>query len=119
MSNALFDQLRQLNLPGTDYAVFGSGPLAVRGVIPVANDLDILCGPESWKRVQKVGVEMYLSDYDVTVVTIGDGALTFGTSWGIGEFDVNTLIETAETIDGLRFVLLEHVIRYKEIRSSS
>ena len=46
-------------------------------------------------------------------------AVTFGTKWGIGNFDVEELIDTAEIIDALPFVRLEHVIRYKQIRSSA
>jgi hypothetical protein len=49
---------------------------------------------------------------------MADGALTFGTKWGIGNFDVDELIATAEVLEGLPFVRLEHVIGYKKIRSS-
>lgn len=42
-----------------------------------------------------------------------------GPKWGIGDFNVDELIETAELIDELPFVRLEHVIRYKEIRAGS
>jgi len=44
-----------------------------------------------------------------------NGRITFGNEWGIGDFDVNLLIDTAETISGLPFVRLEHVIAYKRI----
>lgn len=47
------------------------------------------------------------------------GAITFGMEWGIGDFNVGELIETAEIIDSLPFVKLEHVVRYKTIRSST
>ena len=114
----LFDQLRQLNLPPREYAVFGSGPLAIRGIIPLANDLDVICQDEVWKIVSEIGSIEYLPEYDVSVVTMADGALTFGTKWGIGNFDIDELIATAETIDDLQFVRLEHVVRYKKIRSS-
>ena len=49
------------------------------------------------------------------IVSLFDGTVTIGTEWAIGEFDVDELIDTAETIDGLPFVRLVHVIRYKEI----
>ena len=47
-----------------------------------------------------------------------DGAITFGTRWGIGDVDVPELIRSAEIIRGLPFVRLEHVVRYKQIRAS-
>jgi len=114
----LFDQLRQLRLPPGSYAVFGSGPLAIRGLIPACNDLDILCKPDVWDIVSRDGVTECLADYDVTVASLCDSALTFGMQWGIGDFNVIELIDTAEMIDSLPFVRLEHVVRYKTIRSS-
>ena len=115
---SLFDQLRRLELPAQGYAVFGSGPLAIRGLIPRANDLDIICRDEVWAIVSRLGDVRHLPDYDVSVVELAGGALTFGTEWKIGDFDVDELIATAEIIDGLPFVRLEHVVRYKKIRSS-
>lgn len=118
MDIPLFDQLRELKLPAGGYAVFGSGPLAIRGIIPVTNDVDVICNAATWARVSRLGRVEYLPEYDVTIVTMADGALTFGTKWGIGNFDVDELIATAEIVDGLPFVRLEHVISYKQTRSS-
>ncbi len=112
---SLFDQLKGLNLPAGDFAIFGSGPLVVRGIIPASNDLDILCRRLAWKTVREIGELEYLSDYDVSIVTMCDGCLTFGPEWGIGNFDINELIDSAEVIDGLPFVRLEHVACYKGI----
>ena len=114
----LFERLRSLQLPVGEFAVFGSGPLLVRGVIPESQDLDIVCRKGAWEKVTAIGTTEYLKKYDVTVVTMFDGKLTFGTDWGIGNFDVDELINSAETIDGLPFVRLEHVINYKLERSS-
>ena len=119
MDTTLFDRLKQLNLPPQGFAIFGSGPLAIRGLIPLANDLDIVCRQEVWETVSSLGTIEYLPIYDVTVSTMFSGAVTFGTRWGIGSFDVEELIDTAEIIDALPFVKLEHVIRYKQIRSSA
>ncbi len=112
---SLFDQLKGLNLLAGDFAIFGSGPLVVRGIIPASNDLDILCRRLAWKTVREIGELEYLSDYDVSIVTMCDGRLTFGPEWGIGNFDINELIDSAEVIDGLPFVRLEHVACYKGI----
>lgn len=119
MDTTLFDQLRQLQLPPNGYAIFGSGPLAIRGIIPACNDLDILCKQDVWDIVSREGVTEFLPEYDVTVASFFDGAITFGTEWGIGEFNVVELIDTAEMIDSLPFVRLEYVVRYKTIRSST
>ena len=65
-----------------------------------------------------VRVESDLAAHDVSLASHCNGRVTFGTSWGIGEFDVDELINTSELIDGLPFVRLEHVIEYKQVRSS-
>ena len=119
MNIALFDQLRQLELPTGDYAVFGSAPLAVRGIIPTCNDLDILCRGAIWKTVCQAGTTEFLPNYNVTIASFYEGKVTFGTTWGIGKFDIDELIDTAEIIDSLPFVRIEHVISYKNIRSSA
>ena len=112
---SLFDRVKRLNLPVGDFAIFGSGPLIVRGIIPGSNDLDIICRGKAWQKVTKIGEREYLRKYDVTVVTMCDGRLIFGSKWGIGEFDTNDLIDSAEKIDGLPFVRLGHVASYKNI----
>lgn len=117
MSEKLFDYLRKLDLP-PDYAIYGSGPLSVRGIIEASNDLDVLCGPDSWAVATKLGDVVHLADYGVDVVSILDDHITFGTRWGIGDFDVAELIRSADEIDSLRFVRLEYVEAYKFIRSS-
>jgi hypothetical protein len=118
-SSALFDQLKSLGLPAGSYAIFGSGPLAIRGIIPSCNDLDVLCKDDAWTIVSRIGTTEFLPEYGVSIVVLADSEITFGTSWGIGDFNIDELIDSAEVIDGLPFVLLEHVIRYKAIRSSA
>lgn len=113
--NRLLQRVSELALPANDYAIFGSGPLLVRGIIDAANDIDIICRGAVWHQVLPIGDLIHLDDYDVDIVSIEDGLITFGRSWGIGDFDVDELIETAEVIEGLPFVQLRHVIRYKKV----
>ncbi len=117
--NELFDFLKRLQLPKGNFAVFGSGPLIVRCIIPATNDLDIICRGAAWEMVQKVGTLQYNDVYDVAIVTLNDGKVTFGNSWGIGDFDVDDLIDDAEYIDELPFVQLKHVVDYKLQRASA
>ncbi len=117
MSAELFDYVRRLQLP-YDYAIFGSAPLAVRGIIEASNDLDILCGPQSWAAATTLGEPVHLEKYGVDVVSILNDRITFGTRWGIGAFDANELIASADEIDSLRFVRLEYVEVYKTIRAN-
>jgi len=116
MSDDLFDNVKRLDLPQQDMAIFGSGPLIIRNIIPFTNDLDIICRGEVWEAVIATGQSQFLPEYDTTIVSMENGAITFGTAWGIGQFDINTLIDTAEVIQGLPFVQLRYVIEYKKIR---
>ena len=111
-SGEIFDLLRTLELPAGDYVIFGSGPLIVRGIIEAGNDLDVLARGVAWEKALELGELVYLPEHDVEIVSCFDGVVTIGTKWAIGDFKVDELIDTAETIDGLPFAQLVHVIRY-------
>ena len=117
--DVLFNYLRDLHLPIGDFAIFGSGPMIVRGYISGANDLDVICRGKAWEIACGRGVVSYDERHDVSLASHCNGRVTFGTEWAIGEFDVDNLIDTAEIIDGLPFVQLRHVVEYKEIRASA
>ena len=110
----LFELLRDLELPVADYVIFGSGPLLVRGVIDEAEDLDVVCRGAAWDAVCALSPPEP-SSWGVDLVNLDGGRLTFGTGWAIGEVDPDELIDTAETIDGLPFARLEHVVAYKRL----
>lgn len=107
--------LESLELPQGDYAVFGSGPLLIRGIIDNAADLDVIARGAAWEQAAAAGRLVHLSDHNVTVASFFDGAITIGTRWAIGDFSVDELIDTAELIDGMPFVRLEHVRSYKRL----
>ena len=111
----LFAALRSLELPAGDFAVFGSGPLIIRGIIEATNDVDVISRGAAWDRACEIGELAYLAEHAVEVVSFFGGAITVGTSWAYGEFDIDCLIDTAEVIHGLPFVQLRYVVRYKEI----
>lgn len=111
----LLKRVARLELPLGDFAIFGSGPLLVRGIIEATNDIDIICRGPAWEKAVSIGEKVFLPDYDVEIVSIDEGAITLGRSWGIGEFDTNELIDSAEVIDGLPFVKIKYVVDYKRI----
>ncbi len=113
MGDQLFSWLRSLELPLEDYAIFGSGPLIVRGIIEATNDLDVITRGAAWEHVTRLG-EISAFDDGNARVDLFDGRVTFGTTWKYGSFDLDELIDTAELIDELPFVRLEHVITYKQ-----
>ena len=111
----LFDRLRALHLPPGDYAVFGSATLAIRGLIEDPADLDILCRGAVWQRMSDIGELKQLEDGS-WIASLDNGLLTFGHTWAIGVVDIDEMIDTAEIIDGLPFVRLQHVVVYKRLR---
>lgn len=111
--DAALAHLRSLNLPFGDYAIFGSGPLIVRGWIRLANDVDVVCRGQAWATVQSQGALVHLDDWDVDIIEMLDGSLTFGSCWKAGEIDVDEVIDQAERIQGLPFARLDHVAEFK------
>lgn len=114
-SSSAFGRVADLELPSGDYAIFGSGPLIVRGWVEPTNDLDIVCRGSAWEKAVSLGELVHLEHWDVDVVAIDGGAITIGRRWAIGDLDVDELIDTAEIIDGLPFVELRFVAEYKRI----
>lgn len=111
---SIFDALRRLRLDRTDFAVFGSGPLLAKGIIDTVADLDVIARGVAWHQALAIGRPVELEE-GVTVASFHDGAITIGTTWAYGQVDIDYLIDTAEMIDNLPFVRLEHVVAYKKV----
>ncbi|MDJ0791656.1 MAG: hypothetical protein QNJ71_07150 [Acidimicrobiia bacterium] len=109
----LFAAVRELDLPIGHYAIFGSGPLIIRGIIDAANDVDVVARGAAWERARRLGEVVTLTEHGVDVASFSDGAVTVGTSWAYGDVDIDDLIDTAEIFDDLPFARLEYVVRYK------
>lgn len=116
MNNNLFNQLMELNLPEGKYAIFGSGPLAVRE-IRENRDLDLIVTEELFNE--------YLNNSNWELKRLEDGneylknnnfEIEFYKNWAPGDWDVKKLIKEAEIINGLPFVKLEEVLRWKKIK---
>jgi hypothetical protein len=110
----LLHRLLDLGLPSREWALFGSGPLLVRGWIDRVGDLDLLARRAAWDRALEIGEPCTLED-GIEIVSIDGGAITVGRSWRYGDFSIDDLIATAEVIAGIPCVLLEHVAAYKRI----
>ena len=111
----LIRRLLGLGLPHGDWALFGSGPLLVRGWIDEVGDLDVISRGAAWERAKEAGDLGTLQPDGVEIVNVDGGVITIGTSWKYGDTPVSDLIDDAEEIDGMPCVLLEHIIAYKRI----
>ncbi len=106
-------ELFELDLPAGDWALFGSGPLLMRGWIDTVNDLDVISRGAAWETAQRIGRKHLLEDGAV-IYEIGTG-VTIGCSWAYGDFSIDELIDTAEIIDEIPCVRLEHVVAFKKL----
>ncbi|MBD3303645.1 hypothetical protein GF343_00725 [Candidatus Woesearchaeota archaeon] len=100
------EELKKLNFPTDQYAVFGSGPLAIRG-LRENEDIEILVKPELWEKLAK---NHKLARDDL----ISIGNVHIFKHWEPWLKNRDELIDTADIIDGIRFVKLEHVLDWKE-----
>jgi len=96
----LLKELDKFKINKSDYAIFGSGPLAIRGLV-TPNDLDVIVRPQKYP-------------FDDSPIVIGN--IEFSMDFpGVTQDEVNYIIDNSEIINGYPFVRLEYVKRYKEI----
>ena len=111
--NPLIKKLLSLNLPTDDYVIFGSGPLYACGIIKSPNDLDVVVRGEAWKKVLKLGKPQKLP-FGNKAISLFDGKIEIMNAWAPGKWDIDELIDTAEIIEGIRFVNLKTVLKWKK-----
>lgn len=97
--------LKKLNLPSDKYAVFGGGPLAIRGLRD-NEDLDIIVKRELWNKL----IKKYGSNNGRSIVI---GKIEIWADWLPWLDDINKLIDSADIIEGMRFVRLDYVLGWK------
>ena len=106
-------QVAKLDLPLGEYTIFGSGPLFVRGLKDDMGDFDLLVTQKIWNKFkniagwqQKVALmgSKYLVKDDVELYK----------DWKPGRWNVKRLILQSEIIEGLPFVNLSEVLRWKK-----
>jgi hypothetical protein len=95
----LLDELKGYGLEDGDYAIFGSAPLVVKGLLDDVNDLDVIIKPSKWI----FGDNEYRTE-----------DIEFFNNWP--GFDIDDLIDNKSfEYNGFRFVNVDEVIRYKKM----
>jgi len=107
----LIGELKAIGLPPDDFAVFGSGPLAARGLRDVS-DLDIVARGEAWEKAKRFGTPGQTQSGDASFF-FADGKIEICDRWGPVEWNTDQLIDTADAIDDVRFVKIEIVMQDK------
>lgn len=112
-NKALFEQLRALQLPRGEYAIFGSGPLGIRGLHD-CHDLDVIVTQSLYDRYRALGWKEDVVNSGSKYLDNGNG-IEFYYDWAPGSWNVTDLIKEAEIIESLPFVQLNHVVEWKKL----
>jgi hypothetical protein len=97
--NKLLTILKGLDLPDGKFAVYGSAPLVITGVLHDVNDFDVIISPSIW------------GDGENKEYRVGD--FEFFNNWP--DEDVDDLIDNHSFLyEGVLFVIPKKVIEYKK-----
>jgi hypothetical protein len=109
----LFDALRRLSLPPSDYVICGSAALYVRGLRSRMGDLDVLARGAAWQAALALAAPQTALSGHGLVVNHPAHAIEIVDRWTPG-WDTDRLIDTADRIDGLPIMRLGCVLAWKE-----
>ncbi|HEC94326.1 MAG TPA: hypothetical protein ENI56_03120 [Candidatus Kaiserbacteria bacterium] len=103
------DELKSLNLPQLQFAIFGSGPMAIRG-IRESNDIDVIVKQNLWKTL----VNRYQSSLQDNPPCLKICNIEIYKKWPVVTDTIDELIDSAEKIKDFPFVQLKYVIEWKK-----
>jgi hypothetical protein len=101
----LLKGFKNLNLDSSKYAIYGSGPMGIRGLKEI-NDLDIIVTDEYYLELLKKYPEK-----EKGKIVIGN--IEIFPAWNAIIDEPDKVIERAEMIDGFKFIILEDLISWK------
>ncbi len=114
--NPLFDKFLSLHLPSDECAVFGSGPMYPVGLKDNLGDLDLIAVGAAWEKSVASGILKPVKIGKGQAVELFGGDIEVFNGWAPGEWDIKGLIREADVREGIRFVRLEDVLRWKRLR---
>lgn len=106
-------KIKAQDFPEGSYVVFGSGPLAIAGIRPTA-DIDLIVTPALYLQLQQSGWR-FKDDLEGNPM-LYQGDFEVSKTWCTGPYSAtfDELKEKADIIDGIAFVNLREVKRWKE-----
>lgn len=102
------NELTPLKLPAGKFAIFGSGPMSIRGVRE-SYDLDIIVKQDLWD----VLLEQYPTSLHHNPTCLKIGNVEIYRDWLKLSDRINEMIDDAETIANFPFVKLIYVVEWK------
>jgi hypothetical protein len=113
VSKDFFQEVRELGLPPGSYALFGSAQLCVRD-LRQCHDMDVIVTEAVWQAcLREPGWTASVAPSGSPSLKKNDIELV--NSWRPGTWDIEKLIADAEMIEGLPFVKMEDVLRWKKM----
>jgi hypothetical protein len=119
MKDPLLNVLLGLELDADDHAVFGSAPLFMHGLKDSLRDLDVIARGRAWRRTLELSRNGVLLPPETPPSGLGhmvrhpEEAIEIFDQWP--NIDVDELIDSAELVEGIRFVQVGDVLRWKAI----
>jgi len=111
----IFEEVKSLNFPLGEYLVLGSGPLAARGIREY-KDIDILVKEKLYDELIKHGwktVEINGVNGKFEVLKNGKFEVDKRVWCGNYKPDTDNLTKNAEIINGVPFMPLEELVKFK------
>lgn len=101
------EELKKLNFPIDQFAIFGSGPLGIRRIRD-SNDIDLIVKDNLWEELLKK-YKTIKKKHNAIII----GNIEIFNNWPPFE-DINLLIDSADIIEEFKFVKLEYVLEWKK-----
>lgn len=106
-------EIKKLGFPKGSYVVFGSGPLTVRG-IRKTSDIDLVVTKDLYEKLKNKGWKEHIFPSGKKVVIRKN--VEIAPNWDYGNYNpsLEELLETADYFEGIPFVNLKEVIKWKK-----
>ena len=104
-------ELKALNLPRNKFAIFASGPMAIRN-LRENQDIDVIVKEPLWKELSKKHNIILKNNGKTKCIEIRN--IEIFNDWKPWFDDINELIDTADIIQNIRFVKLTYVLEWKK-----
>jgi hypothetical protein len=125
IGNKLIQELQTLSLPTEDFAIFGNAPMAANGLMDFSkvSDLDVIARGSAWEKAKSQSsippkeTDLKFGDFLGFFPNDNEFDIQIYTGWPHGNWNIDELIDNADVIDGLRFVKLENVLKWKKTRN--
>lgn len=111
----IISEIKKLNLPKGEYAVVGSGPLAIRNIRP-AHDIDLIVTQNIYNNLKSMGWKEENFPETKRPWVLFHGPFDVSTSWSVNDYKPSPeqLIKDADIIDDVPFARLEDVLQWKK-----